>query len=179
MEKSGNSNCTATQSWAHFRIPFHYLRCSLRFSLSLSLSLWQRFMFSIGQEMVREKYHFAKSWKSQGILTVPRHKDKSTFEFIFPLVQAWLKVPCWQRLVFCRILYRCSVLYRCWILYRCSHHRPWCEWCDIWRRTTPPGSTSPTLFRPMVWVFITFHKNQISVSALRRDLMFFVLIRED
>ena len=74
---------------------------------------WQRRMFWLGQEIVREQYHFSKSWKSQGILTVPRHKDKSTFEFIFPLVQAWLKVPCWQRLVFCRILYRCSVLYRC------------------------------------------------------------------
>ena len=136
-------------------------------------------MFSIGQEVVREKYHFAKSRKSQGILTVPRHKVKRTFEWIFHLVQAWLKVLCWQRLVFCGIFYRCSVLYRCWILYRCSHHRPSCEWCDIWRLTTLPGSTSPTLFRPMVWVFNTSHKNQISVSALRRDLRFFVRIRED
>ena len=42
--------------------------------------------------MVREKYHFAKSWKSQGILTVRRHKVKRTFEFIFPLVQAWFSV---------------------------------------------------------------------------------------
>ena len=23
---------------------------------------------------------------------------------------------------------------------------PWCEWCDEWRLTTTPGSTSPTLF---------------------------------
>ena len=23
---------------------------------------------------------------------------------------------------------------------------PWCEWCDVWRLTTTPGSTSPTLF---------------------------------
>ena len=23
---------------------------------------------------------------------------------------------------------------------------PWCEWCDMWRLTTTPGSTSPTLF---------------------------------
>ena len=24
--------------------------------------------------------------------------------------------------------------------------KPWCEWCDGWRLTTPPGSTPPTLF---------------------------------
>ena len=24
--------------------------------------------------------------------------------------------------------------------------KPWCEWCDVWRLTTTPGSTSPTLF---------------------------------
>ena len=24
---------------------------------------------------------------------------------------------------------------------------PWCEWCDVWRLTTTPGSTSPTLFQ--------------------------------
>ena len=24
---------------------------------------------------------------------------------------------------------------------------PWCEWCDVWRLTTPPGSTFPTLFK--------------------------------
>ena len=23
---------------------------------------------------------------------------------------------------------------------------PWCEWCDVWRLTTTPWSTSPTLF---------------------------------
>ena len=23
---------------------------------------------------------------------------------------------------------------------------PWCEWCDVWRLTTTPRSTSPTLF---------------------------------
>ena len=23
---------------------------------------------------------------------------------------------------------------------------PWCEWCDVWRLTPTPGSTSPTLF---------------------------------
>ena len=23
---------------------------------------------------------------------------------------------------------------------------PWCEWCDVWRLTTPLGSMSPTLF---------------------------------
>ena len=23
---------------------------------------------------------------------------------------------------------------------------PWCKWCDVWRLTTTPGPTSPTLF---------------------------------
>ena len=23
---------------------------------------------------------------------------------------------------------------------------PWCQWCDVWRLTTTPGSTCPTLF---------------------------------
>ena len=23
---------------------------------------------------------------------------------------------------------------------------PWCEWCDVWRLTTTPGSTPPSLF---------------------------------
>ena len=52
---------------------------------------------------------------------------------------------------------------------------PWCEWCDEWRLTTTPGSTSPTLFEQ--WCgFFTSHKNQTSVSTVRRDLLFFVLI---
>ena len=27
----------------------------------------------------------------------------------------------------------------------CNPPSPWCEWCDAWRLTTKPGSTSPTL----------------------------------
>ena len=53
----------------------------------------------LGQEIVREQYHFSKSWKSQGILPVPRHKDEHTFEFIFPLFQAWIKILGWQFLL--------------------------------------------------------------------------------
>ena len=49
-------------------------------------------MSLLGHEIVREQYHFSKSWKSQGILTVPRHKVVRTFEFIFPLFQAWIKI---------------------------------------------------------------------------------------
>ena len=53
----------------------------------------------------------------------------------------------------------------------------WCEWCDEWRLTTTLGSTSPTLFEQ--WCgFFTSHKNPTSVSAVRQDLRFFVLIRK-
>ena len=57
---------------------------------------------------------------------------------------------------------------------------PWCKWCDVWRLTTTPGSTSPTLFEQWCGFFyVPQCKNQISVSAVRRDLRFFLLIRED
>ena len=52
---------------------------------------------------------------------------------------------------------------------------PRCEWCDVWRLATPPGSTSPTLFEHW-WGFFYVPLNQTSVSAVRRDLRFFVLI---
>ena len=42
----------------------------------------------------------------------------------------------------------------------------------------PPGSTTPTLFEQLCGFFYVPHE-QISVSAVRRDLRFFVLIRED
>ena len=46
------------------------------------------------------------------------------------------------------------------------------------RFTTPLGSTSPTLFEQ--WCrFFYVPQEQISESAVRRDLRFFVLIRED
>ena len=51
-------------------------------------------------------------------------------------------------------------------------------WCDVWRLTTPPGSTSPTLFEQWCGFFYV-PQEQISESAVRRDLRFFVLIRED
>ena len=46
------------------------------------------------------------------------------------------------------------------------------------RLTTPPGSTSPTLFEQWCGFFYV-PQEQISESAMRRDLRFFVLIRED
>ena len=55
---------------------------------------------------------------------------------------------------------------------------PWCEWYDEWRLTTSPGSTSPTLFEQWCGFFYV-PQEQISESAVRRDLRFFVLIRED
>ena len=47
-----------------------------------------------------------------------------------------------------------------------------------WRLATPPGSTSPTLFEQQCGFFYVPHE-QISESAVRWDLRFFVLIRED
>jgi len=46
------------------------------------------------------------------------------------------------------------------------------------RLATPPGSTSPTLFEQLCGFFYV-PQEQISESAVRRDLRFFVLIRED
>ena len=53
---------------------------------------------------------------------------------------------------------------------------PRCEWCDVWRLATPPGSTSPTLFEQ--WCGF-FYVRQEPDSVVRRDLRFFVLIRQD
>ena len=47
-----------------------------------------------------------------------------------------------------------------------------------WRLATPPGSKSPALFEQWCGFFYVPHE-QISESAVRRDLQFFVLIRED
>ena len=46
------------------------------------------------------------------------------------------------------------------------------------RLATPPGSTSPTLFEQWCGFFYV-PQEQISESAVRRDLRFFVLIRGD
>ena len=43
---------------------------------------------------------------------------------------------------------------------------PWGEWCNVWRLVTPPGSTSPTLFKQWGGGLFTSHKNQTSVSAV-------------
>ena len=55
---------------------------------------------------------------------------------------------------------------------------PWGEWCNVWRLVTPPGSTSPTLFKQWGGGLFTSHKNQTSVSAVTH-VFFFVLIRKD
>ena len=46
------------------------------------------------------------------------------------------------------------------------------------RLTTPPGSTFPTLFEPWCGFFYV-PQEQISESAVRRNLRFFVLVREE
>ena len=48
---------------------------------------------------------------------------------------------------------------------------PWCEWCDVWRLTTTPGSTSSTLFEQWCGFFYVPQEPD-SVSAVRRDLRF-------
>ena len=50
---------------------------------------------------------------------------------------------------------------------------PWGEWCNVWRLATPPGSTSPTLFKQWGGGLFTSHKNQTSVSAVWWDIRFF------
>ena len=39
---------------------------------------------------------------------------------------------------------------------------PWCEWCDVWRLTTTPASTSNTLFEQWCGVFYVPHRLQNS-----------------
>ena len=39
---------------------------------------------------------------------------------------------------------------------------PWCEWYDLWRLTTTPASTSPTLFEQWCGVFYVPHRLQNS-----------------
>ena len=39
---------------------------------------------------------------------------------------------------------------------------PWCEWCDVWRLTTTPASTSPTLFEQWCGFFYVPHRLQNS-----------------
>ena len=46
---------------------------------------------------------------------------------------------------------------------------PWCEWCNVWRLKVE----SPLLFLNNGVGSFTSHKNQISVSAVRRDLTVF------
>ena len=54
----------------------------------------------------------------------------------------------------------------------------WMMWCVVWRLTTPAGSTSPTLFKQ--WCrFFYVPQEPDKLSAVRRDLWFFFLIRED
>ena len=78
---SGNSICTDTKLSALRNSFFPLVQAWLE------VLCWQRLIFNVGQEMVKEKYHSSKSGKFQGILTVPRHKVVRTSEFIFPLVQ--------------------------------------------------------------------------------------------
>ena len=47
-----------------------------------------------------------------------------------------------------------------------------------YRLATPPGSASPTFFKQW-WGFFYVPQEQISESAAKRDLRFFVLIWED
>ena len=54
--------------------------------------------------------------------------------------------------------------------------KPWREWCVKVDHTT--GCASTTLFKQWCGFFYV-PQEQISVTAVRRDLRFFVLIRED
>ena len=54
----------------------------------------------------------------------------------------------------------------------------WMMWCVVWRLTTPPGSTSPTLFKQW-YTFFYVPQEPDMLSAVRRDLWLFILIRED
>ena len=53
---------------------------------------------------------------------------------------------------------------------------PWCEWCDVWRLTTTPGSTSPTLFQQ--WCGFFYVLQEPNKCKCCENLRFFVLIRE-
>ena len=59
------------------------------------------------------------------------------------------------------------------LLYR---PKPWCEWCVKVDHNT---GVYALLFLNSDMGSFTSHKNQISVSAVRQDLRFFILIRED
>ena len=54
----------------------------------------------------------------------------------------------------------------------------WMICCVVWRLTTPPGCTPPALFEQWYGFFYVPQEPDI-LSAVRRDLRFFVLIRED
>ena len=54
----------------------------------------------------------------------------------------------------------------------------WMMWCVVWRLTTPEGSTPPTLFKQWCRFFYVPQEPDM-LSAVRKDLWFFFLIRED
>ena len=54
--------------------------------------------------------------------------------------------------------------------------KPWCEWCVKVDHNT---GVYVLLFLNSDVSSFTSHKNQISESAVRQDLRFFILIRED